>query len=176
MITQGGDNVNKQDKYGQTPIYYAVREGHVRVVQQLMDLGAEFDISDTKNQRPLYYAINNNRFEMAKFLIDQGANLQMEDKKGMTPTHWAKKQNKVEILTLLLEHGGVPITDGRRPKVEAPPEESKQRENERLIPRRYMLTVLRDGGIYSPMTDAEFDDFRRQNPQIAKYFEVSEEG
>ena len=83
-----------------------------------MELGAEFDISDTKNQRPIYYAINNNRFEMTKFLLDKGANLQMEDKKGMTPTHWAKKQNKLEILTVLLENGGVPISDGRRLKAD----------------------------------------------------------
>ena len=26
-----GDTVNRQDKYGQTCIYYAVREGHIRV-------------------------------------------------------------------------------------------------------------------------------------------------
>ena len=38
-----------------------------------------------------------------------------------------------------------------------------------------MLTLLREGGFYSPMTDAEFEDFRRQNPQIAKYFEANEE-
>ena len=38
-------------------MYYAVREGHIKTVQQLIDLGANFDISDTKNQRPLYYAI-----------------------------------------------------------------------------------------------------------------------
>ena len=37
-----------------------------------------------------------------------------------------------------------------------------------------MLTMLRDGGYYSPMTDAEFEEFRRQNPNIAKYFEVDE--
>ena len=37
-----------------------------------------------------------------------------------------------------------------------------------------MLTMLRDGGFYSPMTDAQFEEFRRQNPQIAKYFEVDE--
>ena len=49
-------------------------------------------------------------------------------------------------------------------------------QNERKIPRRYMLTKLREGGFYSPMNDQEFDEFKRQNPQIAKYFELSEEG
>ena len=39
-----------------------------------------------------------------------------------------------------------------------------------------MLTKLREGGFYSPMSDAEFEEFKRQNPQIAKYFELTEEG
>jgi len=124
---------------------------------------------------------------MCKFLIDKGADLQMEDKKGMTPTHWAHKQNQPELLTLLLENGGVNLdaTASKRPgggikKVKpvqtAVEPESKIRENDRKIPRRYMLTKLRDGGHYSPMTDIEFEEFRRLNPELARYFEQTEEG
>jgi len=47
--------------------------------------------------------------------------------------------------------------------------------NERKIPRRYVLTVLKDDGHYYPMTDQEFDEFRQNNPELAKYFEVNEE-
>ena len=100
----------------------------------------------------------------------------------MSPSHWAKKQNKQEILKLILDSGGAPLGDGRRPnqnrkvKPAAAEAEIKARENERKIPRRYMLTALREGGYYTPMTEAEFADFKRQNPQIAKYFEVDEEG
>lgn len=104
---------------------------------------------------------------MCKFLIDKGANLQMEDKKGMAPTQWAKKQNRTEILNLLLERGGAPLSDGRRPnpnrrpKAAAAAPEPKPVVNERKLPRRYMLTTLREGGYYSPMTDAEYEDFKR---------------
>lgn len=108
---------------------------------------------------------------MVKFLIDKGANLSMEDKKGITPTMYAKKQNKPEILNLLLENGGAPVTDRSRgiakpnrfPKPQAQPQ-PKPVQNERKIPRRYMLTKLREGGFYSPMSDTEFDEFKRQNP------------
>ena len=120
---------------------------------------------------------------MVKFLIDRGTNLQLEDKKGMTPTHWAKKHNRPEIMNLLLEHGGAPITERRKPATsshQAKPvvveEAPKVRENERKVPRRYMLTMLREGGHYSPMSDAEFEDFKRQNPSLARYFELTEEG
>ena len=38
-----------------------------------------------------------------------------------------------------------------------------------------MLTKLRDDGFYTPMTDPEFEDFKRQNPQLAAYFEINED-
>jgi len=55
------------------------------------------------------------------------------------------------------------------PKAEPP-------QNTRKLPSRYMLTMLREGGFYSPMTDPEFEDFKRNNPQLAQYFETDEEG
>lgn len=91
LIEEGKDNVNRQDKYGQTPIYYAVREGHIATTQLLIDLGALIDQSDSKNQRPIYYAITQNRYEMVKFLIDKGADIKSEDKKGISPSSWAKR-------------------------------------------------------------------------------------
>jgi len=119
---------------------------------------------------------------MVKFFIDKGTNLTSEDKKGMTPSHWAKKHNRLEILNLILENGGVVVTDRRKPTQARPPKQSelpaepKARENERKVPRRCMLTMLREGGFYSPMTDAEFEDFKRQNPTMARYFELTEDG
>jgi len=36
--------------------------------------------------------------------------------------------------------------------------------------------MLREGGFYSPMTDTEFEEFKRQNPEVARYFELDDEG
>ena len=55
-----------------------------------------------------------------------------------------------------------------KPLPEAKPE--KVKENERKIPRRYLLTTLREGGHYEPLTDEEFEKFRIENPDVAKYF------
>lgn len=38
-----------------------------------------------------------------------------------------------------------------------------------------MLTVLRESGQYEPMTDAEFEEFRKVNPDVAKYFELNDD-
>ena len=120
---------------------------------------------------------------MVDFLIKKGANLQMEDKKNFTPTHWAKKNNRKEILELLLANGGVPLNEKKQAAAANAREqedggqvaEDKEKQNERKIPRRYVLTVLRESGQYEPMTDAEFEDFRAKNPDIAKYFELNDD-
>lgn len=184
IVNEMHEDVNKQDKYGQTCIYYAVREGHVAAAQLLIDSGALIDQTDTKNQRPIFYAIMHNKYEMLKFLIDRGSDVSKEDKKGLNPATVAKKLNKEEMLTLLLESGAAPPSDPRRSKdnrrpvkqVVAAPPEPKPIENERKIPRRYMLTKLREGGFYSPMTDQEFTEFKRTNPELAKYFETDDDG
>ena len=43
------------------------------------------------------------------------------------------------------------------------------------IPKRYLLTTLKEDGYYEPMTDAEFEQFKLENPALAKYFETTED-
>jgi hypothetical protein len=51
-------------------------------------------------------------------------------------------------------------------KQEVEPEQVKQKVNERKIPKRYLLTVLREGGYYEPITDEEFEKFKIENPDL----------
>lgn len=74
------------------------------------------------------------------------------------------------------------ISDGKKhksqsavKKADQEPSTPKQKVNERKIPRRYLLTTLREGGYYEPLTDEEFDKFKRENPDLAKYFEETEQ-
>ena len=53
--------------------------------------------------------------------------------------------------------------------------EKRARANERKVPRRYLLTVLKEDGNYEPMNDQEFAEFKQTNPHLAKYFETNEE-
>jgi hypothetical protein len=38
-----------------------------------------------------------------------------------------------------------------------------------------LLTKLRDSGQFEPLNDEEFEQFRKENPDIAKYFEVNDD-
>jgi ankyrin repeat protein len=65
------------DKYGQTALFYAAREGHLEICKKLIcSMGADCDQVDTNGQTPLYYAIRSVRLEAVEFLIKEaGANV-----------------------------------------------------------------------------------------------------
>jgi ankyrin repeat protein len=98
---------------------------------------------------------------MVEYLLKKGINISHEDKRSQTPIQFAKKHNKNQIVDLLLQHGAV-INDGKKkagpPKQAPKPQaEVKEKVNERKIPKRYLLTALREGGYYEPLTDEEFE-------------------
>ena len=113
-----------------------------------------------------------------------------QDKKQVTPLQFAKRNNKHQIVELLLANGATPPTDAKK-KAPAPqtvkaeqqattlvtePEQPKTKVNEKKIPRRYLLTTLREGGYYEPLTDEEFEQFKIENPDVAKYFLETSDG
>ena len=67
--------MNHSDTYGQSPIFYCVREGNIVVTRQLSELGALPDPVDLNGQTPIYYAIKFGKFEMVEYLIQKGVNL-----------------------------------------------------------------------------------------------------
>lgn len=179
-----GAPINHVDTYGQTPIFYSIREGNISATQKMVALKANPDVVDNNGQTPLFYAIRHNKFEMCEYLIQQGVNLRVLDKKGISPSHWAKRYNQGQILDLLLQNGAIPLNEGKSKKAApkaAPAQveaaEPKPKVNERKIPRRYLLTTLREGGYYEPLSDEEFEKFKVDYPDVAKYFlEAGDEG
>ncbi len=57
LLSEHGASVNQQDKLNSwTPLFHAASEGHLAVVEELLNLGARTDILDEKNLSPMYYA------------------------------------------------------------------------------------------------------------------------
>jgi ankyrin repeat protein len=86
------------NKGGLTPLLFAVREGHLEAVQQLLEAGANINhVSEGDHTSPLLMAAINGRFDMAKMLLDKGADVKLASDAGATPlyavinTHWAPK-------------------------------------------------------------------------------------
>lgn len=62
-----------------TALWTAAHHGHHRVVEMLLDAGADINTKDSFNHSPLWTAIFNWRHSVSKLLLDRGARLQLGD-------------------------------------------------------------------------------------------------
>ncbi len=60
--------INKEDRYGYTPLHFAAKEGHKEVVEFLCDCGADLNAHNKFGETPLDYAIENDHKEVVDFL------------------------------------------------------------------------------------------------------------
>ena len=106
MLRYGVD-VNVNDKYGNTPLYWASMCGYTEVVKLLLAHGADVNVKDNDGSTPLYWASSRGHTEIVKLLLAHGAdvNVNVNDKYGNTPLFCASYEGHAEIVKLLLEHG-----------------------------------------------------------------------
>jgi hypothetical protein len=91
-LVQYGSDINAKDKYGQTPIFYAVSSNKAEMVSQLINLGADLNIQDSKSLTPYKFAMRQKRKEIAG-IIAKAAN--KEVKKEVKKENSAEKKNSV---------------------------------------------------------------------------------
>jgi uncharacterized protein len=88
-ITSEGGRSDINAMGGLTALLFAAREGHARVVQALVEAGADVNtVSGADNLSPLTMAIVNGRLDIAKYLLDRGADPNLYAKTGVGPL-WA---------------------------------------------------------------------------------------
>ena len=190
LVEECGLNVNEIDIYGQTPIYYCVRDNKIETVKLMIELGTNINIEDEYGQNCLFYAIRENHFEIVELLIQKGANVNQVDKKKRTPYSFAEKFNYQNICDLLLQSGAnKPISKinaekrGRKERKklkELLVEENVNDENkinneneeitlEELQKTRkcYLVKIENDKKI--PLTDEEINIFKQEHEEIFKY-------
>jgi ankyrin repeat protein len=116
------------NKGGLTPLLFAIREGHVAAVEQLLAAGANVNhVSEGDHTSPLLMATINGRFDMAKMLLGKGADVKLASDAGATPlyavinTQWAPKSlypqptaqlqqqtTHLELMEMMLKAGADP--------------------------------------------------------------------
>nr|BAX76612.1 transient receptor potential cation channel subfamily A member 1 [Patiria pectinifera] len=112
--------LNHADSSGCTPMHYATREGCIKAVQGLMELGATVNLKNKDKQSPLHFAARYGRFNTCKQLLDSniGPNIINEtDSEGMTALHIASWFGHYRVVKLLMFKGALLHKDhnGRSP-------------------------------------------------------------
>ena len=97
-------NLNRPDKYGQTPILLAAMEGHERVVQLLLGRkDVKADTADGYGRTPLLCASNRGHEGIVKLLLGrEDVSIDRADKNGRTPLLSATESGYEGVVGLLL--------------------------------------------------------------------------
>ena len=89
-------------KLGMTPILYASKNKNLKLLNILLDLGANINSQDNKGFTSLHYAVMNNDERMVKHLLIRGADKFIKDKNNRNPYNLAVELNHHNIMNLLV--------------------------------------------------------------------------
>ena len=150
-----------------------------------MEAGAKADgiaSGDNKDTALMRAAMYGNE-AMIRLLIKKGANVNISDKKKQTPVSYAAKMNQDEIVDLLVQNGAIKPDKKNKDKIKTnhnnyhnhtkiekkTSEEIEQ--NKKIImniqkPKKYILVKINEKGEKTPLTEEEYDEFMKNNPEI----------
>jgi ankyrin repeat protein len=89
MLSRDTGLVNATDADGYTPLHRAAYEGHLNIVDLLLDNGASLDVGSVDGWTPLHSASYWGQTEVVAALIHHGAFLNAQTNGGQTPLHLA---------------------------------------------------------------------------------------
>ena len=105
LLVEQGDDKDKGDSDGRTPLFYASLKGYLDVAQYLVEQGAILDKITEDKWTPLFAAVAFGELEVTRYLLEQGADRDKTNSHGFTPLHYAARQGHLEIAMLLMSYG-----------------------------------------------------------------------
>jgi ankyrin repeat protein len=105
VLKKNPKSINAADKYGWTPLHYAIDKGNIEIAKFLISKGAQVNVPDAKGTTPLHCAVEIARRELVILLLDNGADITAKDKQGRSPLKLAMDNNHQSIAELLRVHG-----------------------------------------------------------------------
>ena len=92
-------------RYNQSPLSHAAENGHERVVQILLDKGADPNLADKSGRTALLWAVLNDHRAVAEQLLARGADVQGRDHDQWTALSFAVRNGSTPMANLLLDMG-----------------------------------------------------------------------
>nr|XP_029493795.1 ankyrin-1-like isoform X13 [Oncorhynchus nerka] len=103
---------------GLNGLHLASKEGHVKMVLELLHGGIDVETQTKKGNTALHIAALAGQEQVVAELVNYGANINAQSQKGFTPLYMAAQENHLEVVKFLLENGAnqsIPTEDGFTP-------------------------------------------------------------
>ncbi|KAL4732919.1 hypothetical protein BDV11DRAFT_176189, partial [Aspergillus similis] len=115
---EGDQKAHRPDKQGRTPLAWAARHGHEKVVSLLIENKAPLNQLDNDGRTPVSWAADNDRADVVRMMAKKEADLDKVDKGGWTPVARAAEKGYKQAVRVLAENGADlnrPENGGRAP-------------------------------------------------------------
>ncbi|XP_062410873.1 ankyrin-1 [Sardina pilchardus] len=103
---------------GLNALHLASKEGHVKMVLELLHHGINLETTTKKGNTALHIAALAGQEKVVAELAHFGANVNAQSQKGFSPLYMAAQENHLEVVKFLLENGAnqsLPTEDGFTP-------------------------------------------------------------
>lgn len=105
FIQQKGVFITTKNNFGVSALIFAANNGHLALVKELVEIGADIEDRSNNWRTPLIWASLWGHNEVVKYLLDIGANVSAFDTEGMTALLSAVKNGHEQSVRYLLEYG-----------------------------------------------------------------------
>lgn len=103
ILTSDHESIDFRDPSFQTPLLWAVRNGHEKCAGTLLSHGADPNVSSSTGQSPLHAAAVNGKWGMAGLLLCYGADPNAKNQIGESPIDWALRSGDERFVSFLRE-------------------------------------------------------------------------
>jgi len=104
LVVHGAD-VNREDIYAKTPLFYACENGCEHIAKYLIEHGADINKESNSRDTPLISAFKGKNLNIINYLIELGVDINTVDLIGNTPLFYACQNGYQKIVKCLIEKG-----------------------------------------------------------------------
>jgi hypothetical protein len=101
-----GANMSSRNKFGETPLHWAVRDGSIDTVRVLLQGGARPNVHDKDGNTPLHWAAIHGHPDIIPLLVGAGGDVDQKNKLGFTPLGLARERGFDECGRQLMAASG----------------------------------------------------------------------
>ncbi|GMH36829.1 hypothetical protein BSKO_04702 [Bryopsis sp. KO-2023] len=106
LLSKGADPSSTHGDFNSTPLVSAAFNGHVGIVEMLIEKGANVDTQNNRGVSALFLAAQEGHLDVAKVLVEAGANLDAQnDKDGAAALFMAAQGGHLDVARVLVEAG-----------------------------------------------------------------------